>query len=101
MRADLREQALLQVRGRLLLAIKGWDVLGQDTITPYKKVGCDGPTLYRHSEGANVTFYDGHVEYMKKEKIFIQEDWDATPKRPGMWTAFSDYPPLASKLSSP
>jgi prepilin-type N-terminal cleavage/methylation domain-containing protein/prepilin-type processing-associated H-X9-DG protein len=81
--------------------IDGWDVLGQDTITPYKKVGCDGPTLYRHSEGANVTFYDGHVEYMKKEKVFIKDDWDATPKRPGMWTAYSGYPPDANKLVSP
>jgi len=80
---------------------KGWDVLGQDTITPYKGKGCDGPTLYRHSEGANVTFYDGHVENMKKEKIFVTEDWDATPKRPGMWTAYSGYPPDASKLVSP
>jgi hypothetical protein len=48
-----------------------------------------------------VTFYDGHVENMKKEKIFVKEDWNATPKRPGMWTAYSDYPPLASKLVSP
>jgi len=51
----------------------GWDVLGHDTITPYKQVGTDGPTLYRHSEGVNIAFYDGHTEYMKKEKVFIKD----------------------------
>jgi prepilin-type processing-associated H-X9-DG protein len=25
---------------------------------------------YRHSEGANITFYDGHVEYWPKEKVY-------------------------------
>ena len=52
-------------------------------------------------EGANVTFYDGHVENLKKEKIFVKDDWNATPKRPGMWQAFSEYPTPKSKLASP
>lgn len=69
----------------------GWDVLGQDTITPYKEVGCDGPTLYRHSEGASIAFYDGHAAYMKKEKVFSKEAWDAGT--PGMWSTFTEYPP--------
>jgi prepilin-type N-terminal cleavage/methylation domain-containing protein/prepilin-type processing-associated H-X9-DG protein len=30
---------------------------------------------YRHSEGANVVFYDGHMTYMKKQQIFkVNED---------------------------
>jgi prepilin-type N-terminal cleavage/methylation domain-containing protein/prepilin-type processing-associated H-X9-DG protein len=30
---------------------------------------------YRHSEGANVAFYDGHINYMPKQKIFkVNED---------------------------
>ena len=45
----------------------------------------DGPVLYRHSEGANVVFYDGHVSYMRKQEIFVTKDYDATPKQPGMW----------------
>jgi len=69
----------------------GWDVLGQDAITPYKQVGCDGPTLYRHSEGVNMAFYDGHVEYMKKQKAFNHDAWDAGS--PGMWSTFKNYPP--------
>ena len=75
----------------------GWDVLGQDTITPYKQVGCDGPTLYRHSEGVNMAFYDGHVAYMKKEKVFLKDAWDAGA--PGMWSVFKSYPPTAAEQS--
>ena len=79
--------------------VKGWDVLGQDTITPYKDVGCDGPTLYRHNEGVIIAFYDGHVEDMKKEKVFIQDDWNA--QRPGMWSVFTEYPPPKNQLPMP
>jgi prepilin-type N-terminal cleavage/methylation domain-containing protein/prepilin-type processing-associated H-X9-DG protein len=28
------------------------------------------PISYRHSEGANIGFFDGHVEHMAKEKVF-------------------------------
>jgi prepilin-type N-terminal cleavage/methylation domain-containing protein/prepilin-type processing-associated H-X9-DG protein len=75
----------------------GWDVLGQDTIMPYKDVGTDGPTLYRHSEGVNLAFYDGHAEYMKKEKVFIREAWDSG--NPGMWSTFKEYPPTDAEQS--
>jgi prepilin-type N-terminal cleavage/methylation domain-containing protein/prepilin-type processing-associated H-X9-DG protein len=70
----------------------GWDKLGQDTIMPYKNVGCDGPTLYRHGEGVNLGFYDGHIEYRKKQKVFVQSDWDNF--YPGMWSVFNKYPPM-------
>lgn len=63
----------------------GWDILGQATIQDYKDVGLNGPVIYRHGEGINVGFYDAHVEYMKKQKVFVREDYDADPKRPGMW----------------
>lgn len=73
----------------------GWDVLGQDTITPYKQAGADGPTLYRHNNGANLAFYDGHMQYMKKEKVFLLKDWqDGTP---GMWSTFRHWPPTAAE----
>jgi prepilin-type N-terminal cleavage/methylation domain-containing protein/prepilin-type processing-associated H-X9-DG protein len=75
----------------------GWDVLHQDTIMPYKDAGCDGPTLYRHSDGANFAFYDGHVEYMKKDKAFNQEMWDAGS--PGMWSIFRQWPPTPEEQS--
>jgi prepilin-type N-terminal cleavage/methylation domain-containing protein/prepilin-type processing-associated H-X9-DG protein len=77
--------------------VKGWDVLGQDTIMPYKDVGCDGPTLYRHNEGVNLAFYDGHVEYMKKDKVWSQEAWNLG--EPGMWSTFKHWPPTAAEQS--
>jgi len=65
----------------------GWDVLGQATVEDYKlnDPPFHGPTIYRHSEGANVGFYDGHVEYLKKQEVFVEDDYNANPKRPGMW----------------
>ncbi len=63
---------------------KGWDKLGQANIYTYKAVGIHGPTLYRHNEGANIAFYDGHTAWLRKEKIYIEEDY---PKNPGMWVA--------------
>ena len=77
--------------------VDGWDVLGQDGITPYKEVGCDGPTLYRHSQGVNIAFYDGHVQHMKKNKVWSKEAWDA--QTPGMWSTFTHYPPTATEQS--
>jgi prepilin-type N-terminal cleavage/methylation domain-containing protein/prepilin-type processing-associated H-X9-DG protein len=76
----------------------GWDVLHQDGITPYKNVGCDGPTLYRHSDGVNLAFYDGHIEYRKKQKVWSQDDWDN--KIPGMWSTFIHYPPTKAEQNS-
>lgn len=65
----------------------GWDKLDQASLTDYKNADprVDGPVLYRHAEGANVGFYDGHVDYMKKTDIFDIDAWRATPRKPGMW----------------
>jgi prepilin-type processing-associated H-X9-DG protein len=66
----------------------GWDRLGQKgSVQDYKDAGCGGPTLYRHNEGANFAFYDGHSERLNKREVWIPEDYNATPKRPGMWVA--------------
>lgn len=55
-----------------------WDKLGQQPSEAYNEesVGyySDGATLYRHSEGISVGFYDGHVDYKKKESVFIYAD---------------------------
>jgi len=68
----------------------GWDLLGQATIQDYKDIGLHGPTIYRHNEGVNVCFYDGHVEYLKKQEVFVEDDYyNADPKRPGMWVGNS------------
>jgi len=67
----------------------GWNKLHQANIQAYKALTprVDGPVLYRHSEGVNFGFYDGHVKYMKKEYAFMAQDRDATPRKPGSWVA--------------
>jgi prepilin-type processing-associated H-X9-DG protein len=52
---------------------------------------------YRHSEGANITFYDGHVEYWPKEKVYpyvdglieqfmaLKENWYPIPSQSEFW----------------
>ncbi len=68
--------------------IAGWDKLGQTgSVQDYKNVGTGGPTLYRHNEGANIAFYDGHAERMAKHRVWVPEDFNGSPKRPGMWVA--------------
>jgi prepilin-type N-terminal cleavage/methylation domain-containing protein/prepilin-type processing-associated H-X9-DG protein len=70
----------------------GWDRLGQASLMDYKNADprVDGPVLYRHAEGANIGFYDGHVDYMRKTDVFDIEGWRATPRQPGMWVADLD-----------
>jgi len=68
--------------------INGWDKLRQKgSVQAYKDAGCGGPTLYRHNEGANLAFYDGHAERMAKEKVCIPDHFYGTPQQPGMWVA--------------
>jgi prepilin-type processing-associated H-X9-DG protein/prepilin-type N-terminal cleavage/methylation domain-containing protein len=68
-----------------------WDKLGQASIADYRdpaKIDPQqwGPTLYRHSEGANVAFYDGHVTYVKKQEVFIESEYACPPAlNPRMW----------------
>ncbi|MBK9137492.1 MAG: type II secretion system protein [Verrucomicrobia bacterium] len=66
----------------------GWDKLRmKGSVQQYKDAGAGGPTLYRHGEGANLGFYDGHAARLAKQKVWIKADYDARPKRPGMWVA--------------
>ena len=52
-------------------------------------MGCeewDAPS-YRHSEGANIAFYDGHVAYWPKEKVcpYLDNDDEQTAAREAIW----------------
>ena len=68
--------------------VSGWNRLRmKGSVQAYKDAGCGGPTLYRHAEGANLAFYDGHAERRPKEKVWVAKDYLANPKRPGMWVA--------------
>lgn len=69
-----------------------WDQYGQQTIQFYKDRNLHGPTIYRHNEGANIGFYDGHAAYMKKKQIFRARDYYTASygggeQNPGMWVA--------------
>ena len=48
-----------------------WDVFGE-TIDRNNPAGYpwSGNTLYRHNEGCNIAFFDGHAEYLEKENVF-------------------------------
>jgi prepilin-type N-terminal cleavage/methylation domain-containing protein/prepilin-type processing-associated H-X9-DG protein len=71
--------------------VNGWDRLGQKgSVQAYKDAGTGGPTLYRHNEGANIAFYDGHARRMKKENVWIAADYNSNPQNPGMWVARLD-----------
>ena len=69
-----------------------WDVLGQVQAHPPSRpnyaddADVYGPVIYRHNEGANFAFYDGHVAHLSKEEAYIEKQGvsplqDAT----GMW----------------
>ena len=65
---------------------EGWDTYGQQSLDFYQdECGLFGPTFYRHNDGANIGFYDGHTEYLKKEQVFISENFTNDPPQPGMW----------------
>jgi prepilin-type N-terminal cleavage/methylation domain-containing protein/prepilin-type processing-associated H-X9-DG protein len=56
--------------------VNGWDKLGQAKSDLYRTTlspAVYAPVFYRHNEGANVGFYDGHVDYMKKRDIYNRE----------------------------
>jgi prepilin-type N-terminal cleavage/methylation domain-containing protein len=88
----------------------GWDVMGFKDIYDYKNNDPirrqDGPTIYRHGvpntpmEGADIAFYDGHTEWLKRGDIYVKPDIDATPKRPGMW-AVNSHPDSFWGVTSP
>lgn len=50
-----------------------WDKFGQDIIK-YRDLGMWDPVYYRHKEGTNLAYFDCHVGYEKKEKLFYYND---------------------------
>ena len=76
--------------------VDGWDKVGQGNWEKYADVDVYGPVLYRHNEGANVCFYDGHVEHMAKQKVYIDkgESEGDPPDRDGtgMWFVIPTWP---------
>ena len=75
---------------------EGWDVVGGGTWEDYAATGVYGATLYRHNEGTNLAFYDGHVEYLRKEQVYIDngEGTGDPPDRDGsgLWFVIPTWP---------
>jgi prepilin-type N-terminal cleavage/methylation domain-containing protein/prepilin-type processing-associated H-X9-DG protein len=46
-----------------------WDRMGQD-IVKYRTLNIWYPVYYRHREGTNIAFFDGHADFQKKETLF-------------------------------
>lgn len=68
------------------------DIYGSDKdINGNNKIVINGPTIYRHNNGANILFYDAHVQYLSKNKIFVKvkPGFPArlTKDATGMWSA--------------
>jgi len=65
-----------------------WDRLGAD-LQKYRDVGQWDPVFYRHNEGANIAFFDGHVEYRSKKNIFFYRSetslWPDEAKNNTLW----------------
>lgn len=63
-----------------------WDV-GRHDLQWYRTNGMWEPTFYRHREGANIGFFDGHVEYREKEKVFhyFKGNWPDHKKNNRLW----------------
>lgn len=49
-----------------------WDRFGQN-IVKYRDKGMWYPAYFRHNEGTNVAYFDGHVEYRKKQFLFYYD----------------------------
>jgi len=66
---------------------RAWDIYGQAQAEVYSltQPPFEGATLYRHSEGADIGFFDGHVEWMPKENVFISVRSQTKPDGTGMW----------------
>ncbi|MGA2324186.1 MAG: prepilin-type N-terminal cleavage/methylation domain-containing protein [Sedimentisphaerales bacterium] len=46
-----------------------WDRYGTK-LQSYRDLGHWDPAFYRHNDGANIAFFDGHIEYRNKKDVF-------------------------------
>lgn len=54
-----------------------WDQHGQD-IVKYRSMNMWYPVYYRHNEGTNIAYFDGHVDFQKKDSLFYYDPSEAT-----------------------
>ena len=51
--------------------VTNWDLFGE---LRSNEGGADGVLTYRHLEGANISFFDGHGEYLPKQSVYHPTD---------------------------
>lgn len=61
--------------------VRFWDVTGE---LRKAEGGDDAVVTYRHSEGANVAFFDGHVNWMSKQTVY----GSTTTERDRLWKVY-------------
>lgn len=64
-----------------------WDLFGHN-LALYRADNQWMPTFFRHNQGANIVFFDNHVEYMDKEDVFhyLSESlWPDYEKNNNLW----------------
>jgi prepilin-type processing-associated H-X9-DG protein/prepilin-type N-terminal cleavage/methylation domain-containing protein len=65
-----------------------WDRLGKN-LQSYRDAGQWDPVFYRHNNGANIAFFDGHVEHRDKKSIFYYKSstslWPDENKNNALW----------------
>ena len=59
-----------------------WDQEGQD-IVKYRNKNMWYPVYYRHKEGTNVAYFDGHVDFQKKESLFYYDSPESMTRNQG------------------
>jgi len=66
-----------------------WDI-GKQVYTNHRyriELGGYGAVAYRHSEGVNALFFDAHVDYMRKQSVFvIPTEPGVSPTVTPLWT---------------
>lgn len=50
-----------------------WDIYGHDTDRYKLEAGMWWASYYRHSDGANIVYFDGHVDHLSKQAIFYYD----------------------------
>jgi prepilin-type processing-associated H-X9-DG protein len=77
-----RELAIRNPSGRLMFTdSQNWYIAGEngdyrnnwDDLNTGHETFWKSGVMYRHSEGANVAFFDGHSEYLPKEKMYYYQ----------------------------
>jgi len=69
-----------------------WDVIGEKCVYDYQHPTDGSPAIwtavmYRHNEGANCAFYDGHVKWMRKQEVWDENKFFGNPQKPDIWVA--------------